>query len=52
MQDISNLPCVKMVDREQFEKAVEELSEERKYWAMDITDWFEMLEEKLFGGAK
>ena len=59
MQIIKDLPCAKVVDREQFQQAIEEMYEERKMWTAqplgyvsDITDWLGELEEKLFGGAK
>lgn len=59
LQDISNLPCAKAVDREQYQRAIEEMYEERKMWTAqplgyvtDITDWLGELEEKLFGGAR
>lgn len=59
LQDISNLPCSKVVDREQFQQACFEVYDDSKMWKDaplgEINDymwWVAEVEEKLFGGAK
>lgn len=59
LQDISNLPCAKVVDKEQFQQACFEVYDDSKMWKDaplgEINDymwWVAEVEEKLFGGAK
>lgn len=55
LQDISNLPCAKVVDREQFNRAANEIGESDEWTDIDkmmLAVFVNGLEEKLFGGAK
>lgn len=59
LQDISNLPCAKVVDREQFNEACKEVYENSEMWKNaplgEINDfmwWAAEVGEILFGGAK
>lgn len=55
LQDISNLPCAKVVDRERFNRAANEIGESDEWGEIDrmmIAVFVNELEEKLFGGAK
>ena len=46
MQIIQDLPCAKVVDREQFRKASEEVCKEHNAVAADVDWWFKELENK------
>ena len=55
LQDISNLPCAKVVDRERFNDAANEIGESDEWTDIDkmmIAVFVNELDEKLFGGAK
>ena len=55
LQDISNLPCAKVVDRERFNDAANEIGEGDEWGEIDrmmLAVFVNELEEKLFGGAK
>ena len=57
MQDISNLPCAKVVDREQFNAACEAVYDEMYKnepigFIEGVLDIMNRVEDKLFGGAK
>ncbi|MBQ2580795.1 MAG: hypothetical protein II574_04110 [Ruminococcus sp.] len=59
LQDISNLPCAKVVDREQYWQACYDVFENSKMWKNapmgEISDymwWAAEVGEILFGGAK
>ena len=55
LQDISNLPCAKVVDRERFNDAANEIDESDEWTDIDkmvLAVFANELEEKLFGGAE
>ena len=59
MQIIRDLPCAKVVDREQFDEACKAVYDESKMWRRapmgEISDymwWAAEVGEILFGGAK
>lgn len=55
LQDISNLPCAKVVDREHFNDVANEIGESDEWTDIDkmmLAVFVNGLEEKLFGGAK
>jgi hypothetical protein len=55
MQGIQQLPPAKVVDREQFNRAANEIGESNEWTDCDkmmLAVFVNELEEKLFGGAK
>ena len=55
LQDISNLPCAKVVDCERFNDAANEIGESDEWTDIDkmmLAVFANELEERLFGGAK
>ena len=55
MQIIADLPCAKVVDRERFNDAANEIGESDEWTDIDkmmLAVFVNELEEKLFGGAK
>ena len=55
LQDISNLPCAKVVDRERFNSVANEIGEGDEWTDIDrmvLAVFVNELEERLFGGAK
>ena len=55
LQDISNLPCAKVVDRERFNDVTNEIGESDEWTDIDkmmLAVFVNRVEEKLFGGAK
>ena len=55
LQDISNLPCAKVVDRERFNDAANEIGESDEWTDIDkmmLAVFVNELEERLFGGAE
>lgn len=55
LQDISNLPCAKVVDRERFNEAANEIGESDEWTDIDkmmLAVFVNRVEERLFGGAK
>lgn len=54
LQDISNLPCAKVVDRERFNREANEIGESDEWTDIDkmaLAVFVNELEERLFGGA-
>ena len=55
LQDISNLPCAKVVDRERINREASEIGESDEWTDIDrmmIAVFVNELDERLFGGAK
>ena len=55
LQDISNLPWAKVVDRERFNDAANEIGESDEWTDIDkmmLAVFVNELDERLFGGAK
>jgi hypothetical protein len=55
LQDISNLPSAKVVDRERFNDAANEIGEGDEWGDIDkmmLAVFVNELDERLFGGAK
>lgn len=59
MQDISNLPCAKVVDRERYEQVCEDVYNDSEMWKdapmseiMDLIRLMVEIGDRCFGGAK